>query len=273
MHEIEKFDLAEFGETAPHRPRAQGYPYQGPVCMQTFQELLKLRQTLPFQAEIHQFHWSQARITLSEAGSLLLFGARRNCKLISKGILLKIYSEEWVSVKADAHLEVSKIEIANWSWIIFIPQQAHVLDETSLRTLITNILSQRNKWKPRDEIYLHKGPEYTVEIKKSIEGYWQIDPNSNSMGVRLRKSILANDFNHKVAIKIQSPKKKDADIDTGIASSPVFPGVIQWTPNGPIVLMHSCQTHGGYQRVAYVLEQDLERLIQLRPGEWIRLLF
>jgi len=62
--------------------------------------------------------------------------------------------------------------------------------------------------------------------------------------------------------------KCKVEIDrTEITSSAVIPDVIQVPPSGePIVLMNDCQTTGGYPRIAKVLNEDLGRLAQMRPG-------
>ncbi len=52
-----------------------------------------------------------------------------------------------------------------------------------------------------------------------------------------------------------------------VLTIPVFPGMVQVTPDGlPIVLMADCQTTGGYPVVAKVLEPDLCALARKSPG-------
>lgn len=56
-----------------------------------------------------------------------------------------------------------------------------------------------------------------------------------------------------------------------LLSTAVIPGTIQLTPNGQlIILMHDCQTTGGYPRVAQVAAADLPVLAQLKPGNQVR---
>ncbi len=55
-------------------------------------------------------------------------------------------------------------------------------------------------------------------------------------------------------------------------SEPVAPGTVQLPPDGhPIVLLADAQTHGGYARVGHVIQADMPRLAQLRPGDRLRL--
>ncbi|AQQ67256.1 hypothetical protein Mag101_06105 [Microbulbifer agarilyticus] len=52
-----------------------------------------------------------------------------------------------------------------------------------------------------------------------------------------------------------------------LVSEAVSPGAIQVPANGqPIVLMHDCQTIGGYPKLGHVYRTDLDRLAQARPG-------
>jgi biotin-dependent carboxylase-like uncharacterized protein len=52
-----------------------------------------------------------------------------------------------------------------------------------------------------------------------------------------------------------------------VLTFPVFPGMVQITPDGlPIVLMADCQTTGGYPVIARVLAPDLCALAQKVPG-------
>jgi KipI family sensor histidine kinase inhibitor len=58
---------------------------------------------------------------------------------------------------------------------------------------------------------------------------------------------------------------------SSLISSPVVPGTVQLPSDGrPIVLMRDGQTTGGYPRIAVVLDYDLNRLAQVRPGNPVR---
>ena len=74
---------------------------------------------------------------------------------------------------------------------------------------------------------------------------------SNRMGIRLEGASL------------KSPNRQ-------MISSPVIPGIIQLPQNGnPIILMKDGQTIGGYPRIAKVVDHDLWKLAQLKPGDAI----
>ena len=56
-----------------------------------------------------------------------------------------------------------------------------------------------------------------------------------------------------------------------VLSEVVVPGDVQITGDGtPFVLMAECQTTGGYPRIGTVLQADLPRVAQARPGDVLR---
>jgi len=55
-----------------------------------------------------------------------------------------------------------------------------------------------------------------------------------------------------------------------LLSAPVQDGTIQATANGLLALLRERGTLGGYPRVATVIDCDVDRLAQFRPGETLR---
>lgn len=79
-----------------------------------------------------------------------------------------------------------------------------------------------------------------------------VSPSSNRMGLRLRGEPLT------------LPQRE-------MVSEPVCPGTVQVTRDGQcIILGIDGQTIGGYPKIAHVIQADLDRLGQLRPGESVR---
>jgi antagonist of KipI len=75
-----------------------------------------------------------------------------------------------------------------------------------------------------------------------------VSPASNRMGVRLRGT----------AVKVSGRE---------MVSEPVCPGTVQVTNDGQCILLGvDGQTIGGYPKIAQVIQADLDRLGQLRPG-------
>lgn len=83
-------------------------------------------------------------------------------------------------------------------------------------------------------------------------GTFRVSARSDRMGTRLEGG------------------KIDCEHVPGAMSSVVVPGTIQLPPDGnPIVLLADAQTLGGYPRIAHVIDADLPRLAQRRPGSTV----
>jgi len=97
-------------------------------------------------------------------------------------------------------------------------------------------------------IHFMDGPEWNLLESTFKAREFKIGSSSNRIGIRLEGE------------NIKSSTKE-------IKSSAVIPGTIQLTPNQQlIVLMNDCQTTGGYPRIGKVLDKDLRKLAQVRPG-------
>lgn len=101
------------------------------------------------------------------------------------------------------------------------------------------------------------GPEFDEFEPAAVavlwQGEWRLSPASNRMGARLDGPTL---------VRSRGPE---------LTSHGVLPGVIQVPPGGqPIVLLADAQTTGGYPRIGCVIEADLWKLAQLRPGARLR---
>jgi len=109
-------------------------------------------------------------------------------------------------------------------------------------------------------LQLIAGPEYhylTEEAKRSlVTQNYCVTNDSNRMGIRLSSDSLI------------------AEIKKLKHSVPVFPGIIQLTTEGQlIVIMRDGQTTGGYPRIAYMRTEEMNKLSQVRIGEGIRFSF
>jgi allophanate hydrolase subunit 2 len=80
---------------------------------------------------------------------------------------------------------------------------------------------------------------------------WTVTPASDRVGVRLDGPPLVR----------RDPARE-------LASEPVVTGALQVPPSGrPVVLGPDRPTTGGYPVVAVVVDADLDRLAQARPGD------
>ncbi|GGI91583.1 5-oxoprolinase subunit PxpA [Shewanella gelidii] len=100
-----------------------------------------------------------------------------------------------------------------------------------------------------------KGPEFdqlTIDSQHLFEkSLWQLQANSNRMGAR-----------------VKSQRVLQMAQNLSMRSHAVHPGLIQLPPNGqPIILLADAQATGGYPRIANVIDADLWKLAQLRPGQ------
>lgn len=87
--------------------------------------------------------------------------------------------------------------------------------------------------------------------------FFHVDPRSNRQGIRL----------------LPEQELALVDPDASQYSVPVAPGTIQCPPDQhPIILGADAQTVGGYPVLGYVVEQDLERLSQVKGHERIQLM-
>ncbi len=88
-------------------------------------------------------------------------------------------------------------------------------------------------------------------VAELYERTFAVSPSSNRMGLRLRGDALT------------VPQRE-------WESEPVCPGSVQATRDGQcIVLGVDGQTIGGYPKIAQVIDADLDKLAQLRPGDSI----
>lgn len=102
-------------------------------------------------------------------------------------------------------------------------------------------------------VRIMKGPEWSSLKELPDRVTFKVDPSSDRMGIRLKGSTLLSDYKE-------------------LASSAVIPGTVQLPASGePIILMNDCQTTGGYPRIAKVLDEDLGKLAQVKPGGTVQL--
>ncbi|WP_158861403.1 5-oxoprolinase subunit C family protein [Lunatibacter salilacus] len=79
------------------------------------------------------------------------------------------------------------------------------------------------------------------------------------------KSFSLSSMQNRLGIQLNEPLEHNLP---EILSSPVFPGTVQLTPSGKlIVLMRDAQITGGYPRILQLTETSISLLAQKRPGE------
>ncbi|WMN11089.1 biotin-dependent carboxyltransferase family protein [Marivirga salinae] len=116
----------------------------------------------------------------------------------------------------------------------------------------------KNKHTPilsnRVRLRVKPGPEFDsisrIAIAKFFGQGHEISKDANRMGYRLTTNLT-------------NPEDRSEMISSGI-----IPGTIQITGSGqPIILLKDAQTTGGYPRIANIINEDLDQLAQLKPGD------
>lgn len=110
-------------------------------------------------------------------------------------------------------------------------------------------------WKHLQSLEVFAGPEFHLLSKENQESLlhrtFTLSSKQNRMGIQLNEPLEHN-----------LPE---------ILSSPVFPGTIQLTPSGKlIVLMRDAQVTGGYPRILQLTETSISMLAQKRPWETVK---
>lgn len=112
------------------------------------------------------------------------------------------------------------------------------------------------KWKfeyfEKQIISVYPGPEWQLLSQKTqnelIHKEWKISNLKNRMAIQI-EGMLENDLDE-------------------IYTAPVFPGTVQLTPSGKIiVLMRDAQTTGGYPRILQLTEESISKIAQKKVGE------
>jgi 5-oxoprolinase (ATP-hydrolysing) subunit C len=109
---------------------------------------------------------------------------------------------------------------------------------------------------PEGVIRLMKGPEFAQLANPEVilEQGWQVGSQLSTMGMALTK------WGESLALNSKGK----------MISSAVADGTMQMTPKGPFILLRHRQTIGGYPRIFNVTSEDIDRLAQLGPRDFIR---
>jgi antagonist of KipI len=86
----------------------------------------------------------------------------------------------------------------------------------------------------------------------------------------IRNGFTVSSESNRVGLRLRGPELRPVD-GADIVSEGIVTGAIQVTGEGqPIVMLPGHATIGGYTKIATVIDADLDRLGQLRPGETVR---
>lgn len=115
-------------------------------------------------------------------------------------------------------------------------------------------IGERERTSPQGAIRVVAGPEWEwfseVSQQRFLEERWTLSSQSNRMAQKLEPGLT---------LEKAIPE---------LISSPVWPGTVQCTAAGQLMILQAdAQTTGGYPRLAQVIEADLDRLAQRKPGQ------
>lgn len=111
------------------------------------------------------------------------------------------------------------------------------------------------EWYGQEEILAYPGPDFHLlreNLREKLMGHtYRISQQSNRMGAQLLE-LMENDL----------PE---------LPTNPVFPGTVQLTPGGKlIILLKDAQVTGGYPRILQLDEESQWILAQKRPGSTVK---
>ncbi len=94
------------------------------------------------------------------------------------------------------------------------------------------------------------------------------DHASDFGGVAWSRRYRVSSRSDRMGVRLDGEAYLVAGEAASMTSVPVFPGTVQLPPDGrPIVLLADAQTTGGYPVFGRVIEADLPKAAQLRPGD------
>jgi len=202
-------------------------------------------------------HWQVHQLS---AGDTLSFSAPKTGLISYLAIAGGIQSKLWLNSRSQTLNEQS---LGFNEEKIIISSKIPFGERTESITNTTNISQQSpDNFYQNETLTLRFIPQQlwqnldNKQQQKILEQHYTVSPNSNRMGYRLSQLPQS--------ALVQLPQ-------TNQLSKPVTYGTIQLPKNGePIILMKERQTIGGYPVLGCVMQTDLFRLSQLRPGEKVK---
>ncbi|OBK91654.1 allophanate hydrolase [Mycobacterium asiaticum] len=96
---------------------------------------------------------------------------------------------------------------------------------------------------------------------------WFVDPDA-----LVHTDWVASDRSDRVGMRLTGPPLQHRNPDRQLPSEGVVRGAIQVPPNGlPVVLGPDHPITGGYPVIGVVIDEDIDKLAQVRPGQHVRL--
>ena len=187
-------------------------------------------------------------------GRFVLTGARHQARLRSEGSAQDVEHSRVYHVQAGDRLAFGKKQYGLRAYFCF---RVSLENEAPLAPGPSLPFARVADWAdPQGRIRVLPGPEYgCLENAQSLfDGFWKTTAQMDKMGIRL-----------------SGGPRLICSLDNMISAA-VADGTVQWTPDGPIILLRHRQTTGGYPRIFNVITADIDLLGQYGPNERIRFL-
>ena len=133
-------------------------------------------------------------------------------------------------------------------------REGDVIEYISTDTAPDKIVGNASDVSLSSKMIVYPGPEFTCLKTPEQLGDLSLKVAShNRMGIR----VLPSTYLH----------RKHSTIKSAV----VFPGIVQLTPSGELIVLHrDCQVTGGYPRVLLTDEKGLNQIAQIRQGSTIQ---
>ncbi len=251
---------------------------------------------VPYSGAMDQFSYSQANFLLNNSdeaavlemtmiGPTMVF--ELPTRIVFTGAEAEVFHNEKlqamgkiIDIRADDQIRIIQFKKGQWlymgiegglqsplflesrSWYKGVSEFGHVQKNHSICYLSEEHYVEDHyshpkitaHWYEKEEIQVYRGPDWnllTDKIKKAItEQKFTLSKNGNRMGIQLQETI---------------PNSID-----NILTAPVYPGTVQLTPSGKlIVLMRDAQVTGGYPRILQLTDESLNIISQKRFSQRI----
>jgi antagonist of KipI len=133
-------------------------------------------------------------------------------------------------------------------------KEGDVIEYISTDTAPDKIVGNASDVSLSSKMIVYPGPEFTcLKTPEQLGDLFLKVAGHNRMGIR----VLPSTYLHRR--------------HSTIKSSVVFPGIVQLTPSGELIVLHrDCQVTGGYPRVLLTNEKGLNQIAQIRQGATIQ---
>jgi allophanate hydrolase subunit 2 len=253
----------------------KGVPLSGPMDEEAFLLANLLAQKDPYSPCL-EFYMGNSYLFFTENCQIVCCGARAKIEIDSK-----VFSNnEIINIEAGSKLFIPPFSEGQWLYMAINGtfETEKVLGSQSFYQKITTLFKYRNNdvlpYLCSDSfIPAHNAKIKTQAVQKKIVLPVYPGPSFFSLNTEQQSSIKNNIFTisgtqNRMGIQLRERLRHDLSEQI---SSPVYPGTVQLTRAGKlIVLMKDAQVTGGYPRILQLPMKSISKLARLRPHDTIK---